>query len=526
MIVSGNSTPLCDRCHRLLHHESGVSINHPSIELIQSLVYESPHKYNHIYHVIDAADFPMSLIPRIYRYFHLAPQRSLNRRSRTGRYYRGRKTEISFIITRSDLFAPLKAQVDSLMPYLVSVLRDALGLSGENVRLGNVRCVSAKRSWWTKELKEDIWSRGGGSWMVGKVNVGKSQLFESVFPKGRGGTTKTDGILIPEFQHCCEHGAWENESMESNHSQDCRESNATKNYGGAIEYKKELLDSSLLLPPLPPETNYPDMPLVSALPGTTASPIRLPFGNGKGELVDLPGLSRSDLELHVQHRYRSSLLMRSRVLPKQQVIKPGQSLLLGGFIRITPFTPGVIILAYAFTPILSHLTATEKAISIQTQKRESGTQNISNPGVGAKIGPAGRFPLKWDVTIKRTGPITNRSAAGIKVDRLPYRVLSTDILIEGCGWIELVAQVRKREFESRCPTDGVVDNNPEGECLSSEAKWPEVEVFSPEGKFIGSRRPLGAWAMGEKKNPAGSRGRPRRSMKGMKKKMKALQKMN
>ena len=52
---------------------------------------------------------------------------------------------MSFIITRSDLLAPKKEQVDSLMPYIVEVLRDALGGTGENVRLGNVRCVSAKR---------------------------------------------------------------------------------------------------------------------------------------------------------------------------------------------------------------------------------------------------------------------------------------------------------------------------------------------------------------------------------------------
>lgn len=101
---------------------------------------------------------------------------------------------MSFIITRSDLLAPKKEQVDSLMPYFIQVLRDALGSVGENVRLGNVRCVSAKRGWWTKELKADIWDRGGGGWMVGKVNVGKSHLFEVVFPKGRSEDINFDAV--------------------------------------------------------------------------------------------------------------------------------------------------------------------------------------------------------------------------------------------------------------------------------------------------------------------------------------------
>jgi genetic interactor of prohibitins 3, mitochondrial len=519
--VQENSTPLCDRCHKLLHHRSGVSINHPSIESIQNTILESPHKYNHIYHVIDAADFPMSLIPGLHHYFHLAPQRSLNRRSRTGRYYHGKKTEVSFIIARSDLLAPLKAQVDSLMPYLVSVLRDALGSSGKNIRLGNVRCVSAKRGWWTKELKERIWNRGGGGWMVGKVNVGKSQLFESVFPKGR--IAKTDTSLLPKSRHESEDRILETGSTGTTHVRECFGDGVEQGYSDAAVYKSESLDSSSLLPPLPLETDYPAMPLVSALPGTTASPIRVPFGNGKGELVDLPGLTRGDLELLVQEPCRSSLVMRSRVLPEQQVMKPGQSLLLGGFIRITPVTPGITVLAYSFTPILSHLTSTEKAISIQTQERESGVQNISKPGVGAKISSAGRFPLKWDVTKQRSGPVTDRSAAGIKVDKLPYRVVSTDVLIEGCGWVELVAQVRKRELDPVQSTEARSTYSQEEYGISSDIKWPEVEVFSPDGKFIGNRRPLGAWMINaEKKRAVGIKSRPRRSMKGMKKKMKVL----
>ena len=153
--------PICDRCHELRYHNRGTPIIHPSVASIQAIIEESPHKHNHIYHVLDAADFPMSLIPNLQSALNLPRLRTRNRRSKTIRYLRGRVAEVSFIITRSDLLAPKKEQVDSLMPYLQEVLRDALGRTGKKVRLGNVRCVSAQRGWWTRQVKEEIWERGG-----------------------------------------------------------------------------------------------------------------------------------------------------------------------------------------------------------------------------------------------------------------------------------------------------------------------------------------------------------------------------
>ena len=173
--------PICDRCHNLLHSSQGISIAHPSVEAIADIIAESPYRRNHVYHVLDAADFPMSLIPSIHRSLSLAKPRSKNRRSQ---HDFSRKPTLDIIITRSDLLAPSKALVDSLMPYFTTVLREALGRRGDDMRLGNVHLVSAKRGWWTKEVKEAIWRRGGGNWMVGKVNVGKSNLFEVLFPKG------------------------------------------------------------------------------------------------------------------------------------------------------------------------------------------------------------------------------------------------------------------------------------------------------------------------------------------------------
>lgn len=68
-------TPLCDRCHDLTHNSRGHSIAHPTIDSIADSIAESPFKRNHIYHVIDAADFPMSLVPEIFHKLTLAKPR-------------------------------------------------------------------------------------------------------------------------------------------------------------------------------------------------------------------------------------------------------------------------------------------------------------------------------------------------------------------------------------------------------------------------------------------------------------------
>ena len=496
------SIPVCNRCHDLVHHRTGHSIVHPTLQSIQEIIAESPHKYNHIYQVLDAADFPLSLIPSLQKSLSLAPQRSLNRRAKNSHYQYGQKAEMSFIITRSDLLAPKKEQVDGLMPYILQVLRDALGGSAENVRLGNVRCVSAKRGWWTKQVKEDIWNRGGAGWMVGKVNVGKSNLFQNVFPKGRN-----DESSVSALQHAAQQKT--PSDLLNGRGDERQRSQSIQDSPEQVE--TQLLQDSLL-PPAPPETPYPVLPLVSSLPGTTASPIRLPFGDGKGELIDLPGLARGDLEQFVEDAHKIDLVMRDRVKAEQLIIKSGQSLLVGGLLRITPTTPGLVFLAYPFLPLKCHVTSTERAIAIHTQSEDSGVSTIAKPGIGSRMQSAGSFSLKWDVTKQRAGPLTKAAAVGLSANALPFIVFSADILVEGCGWVELVAQVRKRDIETGMESSGLFDNRP----------YPRVEVSSPDGGHVGVRRPMGIWSLCGEKPASSGKGhtRPRRSMKGVKKNLK------
>lgn len=527
-----DETVICDRCHDLLHHGIGQPIFHPSIDALRNTIAESPYKYNHIYHLLDAADFPMSLLPKITDLLDAMPLRSHNRRSRSAKYYANKKTEISFIITRADLLGAKKEDVDRLMPALRETLREALGRNGAYVRLGNVKCVSAKRGWWTKPLKEEIFSHRGAAWMVGKANVGKSHLFAAVFPQGR-----MDHKPPPHEAPI--------ESVPA--------------YGVDESKLDNREDDLSLLPPARPETQYPAMPLISPLAGTTASPIRLTYGGGRGELIDLPGLPRTDLERYVQEEHRNSLTMRKRKKAEQVVVKSGKSLLLGGFIRITPQTPGLDFLAYNFTPLVDHLTSTEKAIGVQERTDPVNVENISVPEASEKIKLAGSYQLRWDITKQRAGPLTRKNAINLPVERLPFRVLAVDILIEGCGWVEITAQMSARKLEAvggsrkpprapPAPRKSMLNQDPARldfldlsdpdevkpklafepdeapdqlqESPRRELNWPVVDVYSPEGRFVAARRAFAAYDLNKTIQRGNIKMRPRKSMKGHKKRMK------
>jgi hypothetical protein len=581
-------TPVCDRCHNLLHHRVGSPIYHPTVDAIQQTIAESPHRRNHIYHVVDAADFPLSIVPNLQSSLRIPKLRTQNRRAKhKGWVANDRIAEVSFIITRADLLAPKKEQVDALMPYVRDVLRDALGRQNANARLGNVRLVSAKRGWWTKQVKEDIWDRGGAGWMVGKVNVGKSHLFEAVFPKGRGAdyqdvrkirsaaereamlrNAKTLDELVQVQRQLAEEDA-ETERLKNKPQEHIHQPPAELE---EMPEEEDANDPDALLPPPQPYTPYPVLPIASSLPGTTASPIRIPFGQNRGELVDLPGLARTSpgLETFVQPSAHDDLVMKQRINSERYTIKPGQSLILGGgLIRITPVNQDLVFLVYPFVPIHPHVTRTQKAeeYQAQTSERQLQTPPILAPNVGSKMAFAGKFQLKWDVTKKLAGPVTSPVAGKMRPENLPFRIWGTDILIEGVGWIEVSAQTRRpqgwtppglvkkdpnqakidreanlkaeadrkqRKFdaiaraerEGRDPQEVLEEEFYEDDKKDRMSQWeedyPEVEVFSPLGKFVGQRRPMCAsMVSGPKQISSRERKqRPRRSMVSVKRQRK------
>ncbi|KAF2093232.1 hypothetical protein NA57DRAFT_48753 [Rhizodiscina lignyota] len=540
--------PICDRCHELTHNNAGTPIHHPSVEAIAETIAESPHKHNHIYHVLDAVDFPMSLVPNLQRQLSLSRLRTQNRRSKSHRYIRGGTAEMSFIITRSDLLAPKKEMVDKMMPYMMDVLRDALGRAGQRIRLGNLRMVSSHRGWWTKDIKETIWKCGGGGWLVGKVNVGKSQLFENVFPKGRGGQE----VNVDKMRRQAAENAALSASI-SNVDQGINLDDYTPERDQNQEDENlDLFNETSLLPPAPKEVPFPPMPIISALPGTTASPIRLPFGDGRGELIDLPGFRRHSLEEYVKPEKRLDIIMRSRVVPERITLKPGKTLLLDGLVRIKPATANLIFLTHSFVPLHPHITDDAKIAEVEAGERAHPLENImiADPQKIAHAGglkSAGKIQLRWDVTKAHAGPLVRKDTVGLKPDALPFITYAADVLIEGSGWVEIVAQVRKRSWFQQQPGEEASPEakEPERELSFEESleipesdernmswsptsptpssaemsRFPEVEIFTPEGKFIGVRKPMNAWLTGGpmKKASNARKSRPRRSMRSVKK---------
>ena len=198
-------------------------------------------------------------------------------------------------------------------------------------------------------------------------------------------------------------------------------------------------------------------------------------------------------------------------------------MLIGGLIMVTPQTDEYITLVNPFTALPIHIANTAKCLRFLSDPDPAAV--LRNPtalyqdpeaigiheDTGTEIPPplptayasAGLFTLADDVTAKRNTMLHSRSPEAIR--QLPYKVLATDILLEGLGWIELTVQVRNRR--------------------DTGYKTVDVEVFSPEGRGIGQRRTMGAYMLLEQgAREQGLRtktARPRQSMKGQKKLVKS-----
>lgn len=399
---------------------------------------ESPFDHNHVYHIVDAADFPLSAVTNIHRHLDVQKLRSRNRRAKTNRFHHGKGVaDLHIVVTRADLLAPLSDQVDKLMPVMLEALRDALGSKGQRLRLGNVHMVSAHRGWRTKDIKNQIWKHGGAVWMVGRTNVGKSNLISQVFPKTASGGKKHTDFSTGRTQ----------KELSNDHE----------------------LDTDSLLPPPQKIATWPILPVISSGPGTTASPIRIPFGGKRGEVIDLPGLKRNGLDEFVKEKHRLDLVTTSRPKPTRLAVKSGQSLVLDQLIRITPLDPDLVILAAPFVPLKPNVVPTDEAVKVEKGERKSPAKCIANDDAPGQMSSAGVFELKWDAT-RIYGD--ERHMGGEKDVQL-YRLMVVDILVEGSGWVELLCQVRTKN--------------------RSADDFPKVEIFSPKGQFVGSRRSLCAW---------------------------------
>lgn len=435
------------------------------------MLFEHPSNRHHLYLIVDAADFPLSLVNLTRKTFLIPPLRSRNRRAKLTLHNHAKAISLSFVISRSDLLAPRKEQVDQLMPDLIEILRDALGVSTANVRLGNIYCVSAKRHWWTQKLRDDICDRKEVAWIIGKSNVGKSQLTQAIFPNLQMLATRKD-CGRGSFQ--VSKAGWQMGSSEKSSLPSAHLSLFGKEDGmqASTERKEDTNDSIISWPPT--------FPTISSLPGTTAQPIAMKFPNGLGEIIDVPGLSRRTLADYARSEQRESLYMRERPKAKRSIIHPGQCMLINDLVHIIPQNIAGDLLAYSFLPMRVRI-ASAQALQ-EEEPPDLSACSVGNDGP-TKIAPAGTFCLKHDVTRRHLGSLGSalgKSALGT----LPFSVYAIDVMIEGCGWIEFTVQVRKRAME-------------EMRAMSSqdpEQSWmPSLRISSPEGGLIGVRKPLNLW---------------------------------
>lgn len=582
--------PLCERCKSLLHYDKGTPLPaYPDLDTLIDLISESKHEKNHIYHLIDAADFPLSLVPRLKSYLaHYLPLK------------KARNLSVSYVITRADLLMPKEEQVTSLMTYLKGVLKDALP-PGEAIEDhhsswgGTFRVISIKNAWAIRRVKAEfshmaglklskvekgkVKNREGGIWIVGKVNVGKSRFVGEIVPEGSFTNLERviETVSGPRASYSAELEAFTGEEKLKEFLKEVEEKEGVNNpettkeelakilEGARIKIQNEELD----------QEEFPLVsPTVSDVPGTTVAPVRVAFrhpgekgkkGGVKGEIIDLPGMERGRFLDFVRPELRRKVQMEYRVDPKQHVVKPGQSLVLAGLIMIQPKTRDTDFMMYPYTALPTHVTATEKALEfmnhpdpegcrepvlyqhkpgpstdfVESEVKEStklgaleGGSVLSEPQASEEgfiyrpqelkdkpvsvplpstlphnIKSAGTFHLSSDVTRLRNPQLLSKTDAEIEL--LPYKIYSTDILLEGIGWVEIVAQIRTHHLMM-----DVV---------------PQVEVFTPLGKGVGTRKPMGADMLrlqglkkigkfGVRRNPTEGRQRP--SMKGQKKQSK------
>lgn len=524
------TTPVCARCHALVHHHSAPPLpSYPTLDTLTNLLLAARHETNHIYHLVDAADLPMSLVPQLRNHLYTRLPREITR-----------GLSLSYVVTRADLLMRTEAQVRSLGTWVKKVLKDALPpgekVEGRNAEDG-VHIVSARRGWGVGRIKLETRHREGGVWVVGAVNVGKSRLVREVWPEA--GEARTG-------------------SLEDAAEFDILPATAEEEVEVAVDAQRQSQRRGAVV-------QVP--PTVSDIPGTTAAPIRVRFktagGAGKkafGELVDLPGLERwigfgdGGLLPFVRDEKRTEFGMEKLVGSQQYTIKPGtlrnisppppraegarshiyiyiytgQSMLIAGVILITPKTctdAGPVVLAYPFTSLPVHVTSTRKALQhmrdpdpgaragMQLFQKASAPDSPDaappdSPDVASSLpahfASAGTYALSNTVTQLRNPFLPDKGPAALAA--LPYRVVATDLLLAGLGWVELVAQVRQHQRQH---------DEPAAVC---------VEVFTPRGKGVGQRSTMGADMLRKKGEQlagvARKTSRPRRSMKGDKKRRK------
>jgi len=296
---------VCERCHSIrYHHRASGLPAYPTLHTLTNLMQNSPHTNNHIYHLIDAADLPMSLQPGLREHLYQNLDKTLQR-----------QLTVSYIVTRADILMASERQISSLMTYIKKRIKDILPFD-ERVEsaVDRIHVISTKNGWGVGKVKDEIRSRTGGVWIIGGINVGKSRFVMEMWPEGGESRPVTRGEaeeygILPE-------------------SGESTEGKAEGKEGG-VEKKKGKMAYEYFLNPLH------IAPTVSDVPGTTAAPIKIAYrASGRerrwGEMIDLPGFERwvgygeNGLLKYVRPKLQMAVAMDKRVKGQQYTIKSGK----------------------------------------------------------------------------------------------------------------------------------------------------------------------------------------------------------
>jgi hypothetical protein len=321
--------PVCTRCHNLLHHEEAPPLpSYPTIRTLANLLIATPHTQNHIYHLIDAADMPMTLQPQLMSYLHnQLPKEKF------------RNLTISYIITRCDLLVHQRGMLSGLESRMKEIIKSALPPNAKLESVGPFRennrlhFVSSRSGWGIGRLKEEVMNRKGGVWFFGGVNTGKSSLIRDLWPEGATlqPVTTEDAREFDLLQN--EDQVEEISDIEWARERARREFKKEREREDSDEPDIDELETLITQkqyeevqkrkpPPIPNHV----APTVSRIPGTTAGPLRIVLKEEVGrklkkttELVDLPGLKRwvgmgdGGLLKYVMPELRKDVFMDQRV---------------------------------------------------------------------------------------------------------------------------------------------------------------------------------------------------------------------
>lgn len=172
---SRHKTPLCSRCHSLLHHShipANIEEDKASTFDVYSKIRQDPDAL--VINVVDVMDFPLSLLPL--------------------RKHIGTRPRIIHVFSRIDVLyiKPLTSQ--DVKPRLLRTLESLLG----DDRPFDVRVISALKGWEVTSLANSLRMRRKDTniYFVGSANAGKSSLVATL-----GRRSKAPQIQLPVVSH-------------------------------------------------------------------------------------------------------------------------------------------------------------------------------------------------------------------------------------------------------------------------------------------------------------------------------------